>query len=423
MTDKVIYFTRHAQAEHNVAENYDRKSWCFRLDDASELTASYSAALNEDTKNTFQQTAELLVSSPLRRPMQTLLGGYPELKKRLNDQVILLPELQEVNSTPCDRGSEREDLEADPEFDGFDFSSLSSEWTSKKGIYDPENVIERAKWVRNWLRARPEKEIVVVAHGDILRVLTDGNRSDTPWANAEVKTYAFLSSSDEDAVVVPVQNARSTPSLTYAKNKAGAGSFRAPEPDWGIYRDDSIPVHNILNLERIEKGLDVRTTLMIKNVPTRMTDVALMAFIDAAVGRCYDFLYLRIDFGSQFNCAAENFVNFTSRAALLAFAAARLGTRWNSYHSDKLVVASYGNIQGKENLIEKFKNSAVMLECEDFRPKLFYTDGPNAGKQQPFPKSDDPHRIARSQANVRNVGLYPSSRIIFHVATAISPRI
>ncbi|KAL8293102.1 hypothetical protein RQP46_000796 [Phenoliferia psychrophenolica] len=218
------------------------------------------------------------------------------------------------------------------------------------------------------------------------------------------------------------QNAWSTPSLTYAKNKAGAGSFRAPEPDWGIYRDDSIPVHNILNLERIEKGLDVRTTLMIKNVPTRMTDVALMAFIDAAVGRCYDFLYLRIDFGSQFN-VGYGFVNFTSPAALLAFATARLGTRWNSYHSDKLVVASYGNIQGKENLIEKFKNSAVMLECEDFRPKLFYTDGPNAGKQQPFPKSDDPHRIARSQANVRNVGLYPSSRPIFHVATAISPRI
>lgn len=58
---------------------------------------------------------------------------------------------------------EREDLEADPEFEGLDFSSLSTEWTSKKGIYDPENVIERAKWVRNWLRARPEKEIVVGA--------------------------------------------------------------------------------------------------------------------------------------------------------------------------------------------------------------------------------------------------------------------
>lgn len=39
--------------------------------------------------------------------MQTMLGGYPGLKARLNNQVILLPELQEVNSTPCDRGSVR----------------------------------------------------------------------------------------------------------------------------------------------------------------------------------------------------------------------------------------------------------------------------------------------------------------------------
>ena len=34
-------------------------------------------------------------------------------------------------------------------------------------------------------------------------------------------------------------------------------------------------------LKTLVAGLDVRTTLMIKNVPTRMTDVALMAFIDA----------------------------------------------------------------------------------------------------------------------------------------------
>lgn len=74
-------------------------------------------------------------------------------------------------------------------------------------------------------------------------------------------------------------------------------NLRAVEPDWGIYRDDKIPMKNCLSLDRIEKGasiagvprtcradavagLDVRTTLMIKNIPTRMTDVALMAYID-----------------------------------------------------------------------------------------------------------------------------------------------
>lgn len=57
----------------------------------------------------------------------------------------------------------------------MDFSSIPSDWTSKKGIYDPDNVVERARQVRRWLRERPEDEIVVVAHGDILRTIADGD--------------------------------------------------------------------------------------------------------------------------------------------------------------------------------------------------------------------------------------------------------
>ncbi|KAK4702077.1 hypothetical protein P7C70_g4145, partial [Phenoliferia sp. Uapishka_3] len=197
--NKVIYFTRHAQAEHNVAEDYS-----IRDAPLTALGRQQSAALNEDTKNTFQQTAELLVSSPLKRPMQTLLVGYPGLKARLG-KVILLPELQEVNSTDCDRGSPREELEADPEFAGLDFSNLTPDWISKQGKYAPENVAARARWVRNWLRARPEKEIVLVAHGDILRMITDGVQSFRPWNNAEVKSYTFASEDDEDAKVIPIQ--------------------------------------------------------------------------------------------------------------------------------------------------------------------------------------------------------------------------
>lgn len=53
-----------------------------------------------------------------------------------------------------------------------------------------------------------------------------------------------------------------------------------PVPVWGIYRDEKIPSRNVLQLDRIERGLDVRTTLMLKNIPNRMTDLALMDYID-----------------------------------------------------------------------------------------------------------------------------------------------
>ena len=55
------------------------------------------------------------------------------------------------------------------------------------------------------------------------------------------------------------------------------------------------------------------------------------------------------------------------------------------FNSDKKAVVTYANIQGLENLIDKFRNSCVMLEDETYRPKLFYTSGDMVGEEAPFP--------------------------------------
>lgn len=41
----------------------------------------------------------------------------------------------------------------------------------------------------------------VVAHGDILRCLTQKRNTTEPWANAEVREYTFTSDSDDDASI------------------------------------------------------------------------------------------------------------------------------------------------------------------------------------------------------------------------------
>lgn len=95
----------------------------------------------------------------------------------------------------------REELEANPEYAGLDFSLLTPDWTSKKGFYatDVESLKARARWNRKWLRERPEQEIVVVAHGDCLRYITEGQNSETSlWANAEVRAYTFAVEEEED---------------------------------------------------------------------------------------------------------------------------------------------------------------------------------------------------------------------------------
>jgi hypothetical protein len=58
----------------------------------------------------------------------------------------------------------------------------------------------------------------------------------------------------------------------------------------------SVPVHNQINLPKIESGMDTRTTVMIKNIPNKMTDRDLIAFIEDVCPRRIDFLYLRMDF-------------------------------------------------------------------------------------------------------------------------------
>ena len=53
---------------------------------------------------------------------------------------------------------------------------------------------------------------------------------------------------------------------------------------------------NQLHLDMIAQGLDTRTTLMIKNIPNKMSDQDLMQFIARVCPRRIDFLYLRMDF-------------------------------------------------------------------------------------------------------------------------------
>ena len=104
------------------------------------------------------------------------------------------------------------------------------------------------------------------------------------------------------------------------------------------------PERNQLNLARIEDGQDTRTTVMIKNIPNKMGDKDLMAYIGKVCPRKIDFMYLRMDFqnGACHTClrviflcsfflgcnVGYAFVNFIYVQDLLAFAKARLGVKW-----------------------------------------------------------------------------------------------
>ncbi|KAI5925245.1 histidine phosphatase superfamily [Camillea tinctor] len=186
-----IILTRHAQAEHNVDLDY-------RIHDAplTPLGIKQAASLSHQIPS-LQASAEVIISSALKRTLQTTLLGWGPAVARLGGpkSVVCLPQAQECNDFACDTGSARGVLEADPAYSVFDLSPLTDDWNSKRGFYaaSEEALAARARWVRRYLRERPEKDIVLVAHGDVLRRITGRPEGDSeyPWRNAEVRIFEF----------------------------------------------------------------------------------------------------------------------------------------------------------------------------------------------------------------------------------------
>lgn len=143
-----------------------------------------------------QDKVELIVTSPLKRTLQTTLLGWGPAVKRLGiKNAICHPAAQECNDFPCDTGVSREELEKISEFAGFNFDKLTHDWTSKQGFYaaDRDAIAKRAQSVRQFIRDQPEQHIVLVAHGDFLRQITRDAEgpSGYMWKNAEVRVFKF----------------------------------------------------------------------------------------------------------------------------------------------------------------------------------------------------------------------------------------
>ncbi|KAL0262224.1 hypothetical protein SLS55_003663 [Diplodia seriata] len=178
-------------------------------------------------------------------------------------------------------------------------------------------------------------------------------------------------------------------------------------------RDDQ---NNAIDVEKIRRGLDVRTTVMLRNIPNQMTTYDLQALLKTWVHGKFDFLYLRIDFANMCNVGYA-FVNFDMPMTIVDVKNKLDVQGWPGHlGSSKRAAMSYATVQGVESLIEKFRNSSVMLEAPNCRPRLFYTfqDFPNSmlfplvGAEKEFPGPNNEAKLARSRQNAETQGLYPA---------------
>lgn len=146
-------------------------------------------------------------------------------------KILALPDAQEANSDPSNTGSPLEKLQALEDLQGrVDWTLVEAApyWYRNVGKFGDRRgeVLQRARRFRQWCKARPEKEIIVVGHGMFWHFVTcnidgtkgsgrDGEDDEADvwfeqqtgpyWQNLEWRTFEFEGEGEDvdvDAMLV-----------------------------------------------------------------------------------------------------------------------------------------------------------------------------------------------------------------------------
>lgn len=195
-----IIIVRHAESVHNVTKDFsqlDPPLTSLGVEQASSISQKLPSAGNIAT----------IISSPLRRALQTTLAGFSSIldKQYFGEssgqgidggaKLSLDPDLQERSNEPCDTGSSASELAK--AFPSLSFDDLGEHWLKKSGRYasDDDAVRKRAEQMRKSLfetskslENEERKDIVVVTHGVFMKFLTEDPDIDLPKAGWRIYT-------------------------------------------------------------------------------------------------------------------------------------------------------------------------------------------------------------------------------------------
>lgn len=174
-----IHFVRHGIGDHNVS------STGYLIEDAM-LTSEGVAQAKRLGRSpvVFHSPPELVVTSPLRRCMQTAYHAFGS-----DTPLELLPLLMETGMMRCDCANPQmgrallSSYSWDSALEKYD--ALPENW-AEKGIKWKESVTKRFAQTMAWLTSRTEVEIAVVSHHDFLR-----SNLGYSFQPAEMRTFIF----------------------------------------------------------------------------------------------------------------------------------------------------------------------------------------------------------------------------------------
>ncbi|KAI1193982.1 phosphoglycerate mutase-like protein [Nemania serpens] len=181
-----LILVRHAQAEHNSTKDY------FLHDPSlTELGREQCAELRRGLmEDPLARQAELIITSPMRRTIQTTLATVDWLVEK-GVKIEADAHWQETTAKPCDAGTAVSKLAE--EFPNVDYSTVDPVWPDKTSQaaaayhYTRTAIIARGQAALQRLYERPEKIIIVVSHSAFLRVGVTG----CWFFNADYRVFDF----------------------------------------------------------------------------------------------------------------------------------------------------------------------------------------------------------------------------------------
>ncbi|KAH9885189.1 histidine phosphatase superfamily [Xylariomycetidae sp. FL2044] len=229
-----LILIRHAQALHNATQDYD-----IHDPELSEFGRQQCAELREGLmKDPVAQQAEVIITSPMRRTIQTALYSVDWLMEK-GVKLVADAGWQENSAKPCDTG--RALGEVSSEFPVVDFQHVDPVWPDKTSPaaslyhYTKTRLLVRAQASLKKLYERPEKVIIVVSHSAFMRLAVSGCH----YYNADYRIFEFADMATPGGVYKLEQHASTKEKgggLGYSWTDEVPIGSRLPEPE-----SDAIP--------------------------------------------------------------------------------------------------------------------------------------------------------------------------------------
>jgi hypothetical protein len=152
------------------------------------------------------------------------------------------------------------------------------------------------------------------------------------------------------------ENSSGNYKILFDQNYSGIKKRNTPDEERKKY---VISIPNIIN------NKDMRTTLMIKNIPSHVNQVELLKIISKNYSKAYNFFYLPIDFNKKLN-AGYAFINFKSAKLIINFFLELENQPWDLPNcGNKICYLSYARIQGFRSICEHFEKSNIMKQIDE----------------------------------------------------------